>query len=117
MSRKQTAEACEARTAFDAYIAAQPPQTRKALASLRQSIRTAAPLAEERISYRIPAYKYHGWLVFFAAFKNHNSFIVPGRTIDKFRVQLKGFDISGKTIHFTNDAPLPASLVRRIVKA
>jgi uncharacterized protein YdhG (YjbR/CyaY superfamily) len=100
----------------DAYLARLPARTRGVLGKLRRTIRAAAPKAEERISYQIPSYKYHGWLVFFAAFKKHNSFVVPGDAVRKFRRELKAFDISGKTIHFTDEKPLPAALVRKIVK-
>jgi len=73
-------------------------------------------MAEERISYRMPSCRYRGWLVFFAAFKNHNSFVVPGRSVMEFGRELRPFEVSGKTIHFTAGHPLPARLVRKIVK-
>jgi uncharacterized protein YdhG (YjbR/CyaY superfamily) len=101
----------------DAYLVGLPIKTRAVLERLRRAIRAAAPKAEERISYRIPSYKYHGWLVFFAAFKKHNSFIVPGESAWKeFRRELEPFQVSGKTIHFTAEHPLSAALVRKIVK-
>src|SRR5579864_1374844 len=58
----------------DAYIAAQPKNVAAKLKQLRQTVRSAAPEAQEIISYGMPAYKYHGRLVYFGAFKNHISF-------------------------------------------
>ena len=57
----------------DEYIVAADPQAQKALRAIRKTIKAAAPKAEEVISYQIPGYKYHGMLVFFAAWKNHIS--------------------------------------------
>ena len=88
------------------------------LKSLRKTIRSAAPQAEEVISYQIPTYKYHGPLVHFAAFRNHCSFFgVSKPVIDRFSSELKPWDTSGTTIHFSAKNPLPASLVKKIVKA
>jgi uncharacterized protein YdhG (YjbR/CyaY superfamily) len=75
-------------------------------------------MAEETISYGIPAFKYHGPLVFFAAFKNHCSFFgVSKLLIEKFSGELEPYDVSGTTIHFSAQNPLPATLVKKIVKA
>ena len=90
---------------------------RKALRDLRRTIRTAAPEAEERISYQMPAYKYRGWLVYFAGFTNHCSFFVASLSLMKtLKKDLAPYDAKGATIHFTPDRPLPASLVKKIVK-
>ena len=59
----------------DEYLAAAPEEVRPVLEKLRRTIRAAAPKAEEVISYQIPMFKYHGPLVFFAAFRNHCSFL------------------------------------------
>jgi uncharacterized protein YdhG (YjbR/CyaY superfamily) len=75
-------------------------------------------MAEEVISYQIPTFKYHGPLVFFAAFRNNCSFYVVSKPImEAFSSELKPWDISGTTIHFSAKKPLPASLVKKIVKA
>jgi len=101
----------------DEYLAAVPGKERAVLEELRQTIRTAAPMAEEVISYRIPTYKYHGPLVFFAAFKDHCSFYVVNKLIlERFSSELMPYAISGTTIHFSADHPLPATLVEEIVK-
>ena len=101
----------------DSYLAALPEDVRVILEKLRRTIKAAAPKAEEVISYQMPCYKYHGPLVYFAAFKDHCS-LFAGKTIPKtFRNELKPWHISGTTIHFTAEKPLPLALVRRIVKA
>ena len=70
------------------------------------------------ISYQIPTYKHEGPLVHFAAFENHCSFVVVTKSIiSAFKKELEPFKTSGTTIHFSPEKPLPASLVRKIVKA
>ncbi len=102
----------------DAYLAAVPADKRAALEKLRQAIRSAAPKAEESISYQIPTYKHHGPLVHFVGRKNYCSFIVTSKTLlEIFKNELKSYEISGTTIHFTAENPLPAALVKKIVKA
>jgi uncharacterized protein YdhG (YjbR/CyaY superfamily) len=102
----------------DDYLAALPQNQRRALESLRRTIKSAAPKATEGISYQIPTYKHQGMLVSFAAFKNHLSLF--GATSDlrrQFAKQLKDFEQSAGTIRFTPEKPLPAALVKRIVRA
>jgi uncharacterized protein YdhG (YjbR/CyaY superfamily) len=101
----------------DDYLSALPAKDREALENLRKAIKTAAPQSEEHISYRMPGYKYHGVLLYFAAFKDHLSLFPASYSIVKeFRDELKPFKISGTTIHFTTANPLPAPLVKKIVK-
>lgn len=101
----------------DEYLAALPQDVRKILQNLRKDIKAAAPDAEELISYQIPTFKYHGPLVHFVARKNYISFIVVSRSvIDTFKDELKPFDTSGTTIHFSAENPLPSDLVRKIVE-
>jgi uncharacterized protein YdhG (YjbR/CyaY superfamily) len=105
-------------TTVDEYLAAVPEPDRAALEHLRAVIRTAAPGAEERISYGMPAYKYHGPLVFFAAFPHHLSLYGVSRSLlETFGDDLAGFEVSGTTIHFSADHPLPDELVTRFVRA
>jgi len=102
----------------DAYLASAPKELRPVLENLRAAIKAAAPKAEEVISYRIPTYKYHGPLVHFVARASYCSFIAVSKTVlEKFKDKLAGFDTSGTTIHFTVENPLPAALVKKIVKA
>jgi uncharacterized protein YdhG (YjbR/CyaY superfamily) len=100
------------------YLKTVPGGSRGVLQKLRRTIKTAAPEAEEGISYRIPVFKCHGPLVFFAAYEEHCSLFVPSKAIvASFSAELKGYYNSGATIHFTPDHPLPASLVKKIVRA
>jgi uncharacterized protein YdhG (YjbR/CyaY superfamily) len=99
-----------------AYLKAVPPAPRAALQKLRKTIKAAAPEATEVISYGIPSFKHHGYLVGFAAFKNHCSFF-PGTALDAFKRELASYETSKGTIRFTVDKPLPAALVRKLVKA
>jgi len=101
----------------DEYIAATPEKVQEVLRNLRRTIKAAAPKAEESISYQIPAYKYRGPVVFFAAFEKHLSLYMPGATVNKFRSKLKPYVVSGATIRFPAENPLPASLVREMVRA
>ncbi len=102
----------------DTYLESIPPDKRILLESLRKTIRSAAPKAEEVISYQMPAYKYHGVLVYFAAFKDHCSFFPGAKSILKtYAGELKGYRTSAGTIQFTAENPLPAALVRKIVRA
>ncbi len=102
----------------DDYLAALPEGQRAVLERLRATIRTAAPGAEELISYRIPTYKYHGPVVHFAAFKDHCSLIAVSRPVlERFASELEGFRTSGTTIRFTAEHPLPSALVEAIVRA
>jgi uncharacterized protein YdhG (YjbR/CyaY superfamily) len=103
---------------IDEYLSALPADQRATLQQLRQTIRKAAPGAEECISYGIPTFKLHGLLVHFAAFKNHCSFF-PGsaQLIASLEKELKAYPTSKGTIQFRPDKPLPAALVTKIVKA
>jgi uncharacterized protein YdhG (YjbR/CyaY superfamily) len=100
------------------YLEALPPKQRRVLRKVRAAIRSAAPEAEEKISYRIPMYTHHGHLVGFAAFKNHLSLFVTNSDVpERFAKELEPFRVNHTTIQFTVDKPLPVALVKRIVKA
>ena len=102
----------------DEYLSAITPKVRAMLEQLRITIKAAAPEAEETISYQIPTYKYQGPLVHFVARGSYCSFIVVSRLVlETFKNELKDYDISGTTIHFTPGHPLPEALVEKIVKA
>lgn len=101
----------------DEYLATVPKNQRLALENLRNIIKTTVPEAEEVISYRIPTYKYKGPLVHFAAFKDHLSFFGVNKSVlEKFKSELKDHKISGTTIHFSPQNPLPEEIVKKIVK-
>jgi uncharacterized protein YdhG (YjbR/CyaY superfamily) len=101
------------------YLAAVPEPARSTLNKVRAVIRSAVPPeTTEAISYRIPTFKYKGPLVGFAAFSTHCSlFPMSGSIVEAFKNELKGFETSKGTIRFPVDKPLPAALVKRLVKA
>lgn len=89
-----------------------------ALEKLRKTIKAAAPKATESISYRIPTFKYQGPLVAFAAFPNHCSFYpLSPSVLEAHRDELEAYDTSKGTIRFPATKPLPAALVKKLVKA
>ncbi|RYZ96785.1 MAG: DUF1801 domain-containing protein [Sphingobacteriaceae bacterium] len=101
----------------DEYLHALPEDVQIMLYELRKAIKTAAPMAEELMSYQVPTYKYKGALVHFAAFKNHCSLVVVNKQIlSIFEKELMSFKTTGMTIHFTTDKPLPNDLVQKIVQ-
>jgi uncharacterized protein YdhG (YjbR/CyaY superfamily) len=101
---------------IDEYIAGFPPRTRAILEELRRTIQKAAPRAEERISYRMPAFADNGILVWFAAHKNHIGLYPTSSGIAAFRRDLAKFSVSKGTVQFPLDKPLPLALIGRIVK-
>lgn len=101
----------------DEYLAGVPEPARNTLQKVRAAIRSAAPPeAIEVISYRIPALKYKQVLVWFAAFSDHCSLFPTNAVIEAFQDELQAYRVSKGTIHFPVDKPLPASLVKRMVK-
>ena len=104
-------------TSIDEYLAGVSDEKRAALQQLRKTILGVIPKAEECISYQMPAFRHDGRvLVYFAAQANHCAFY-PGGTVNEFKDDLEGYETSKGTIRFQPDRPIPASLVRRIVKA
>ena len=101
----------------DEYLARVPEPARGTLKKTRALIRSVVPAeASEAISYGIPSFKYKGWLVGYAAFANHCSFF-PGALPGKFANLLKRFPTSKGTIRFPVDKPLPAALMKKLVRA
>jgi len=103
---------------IDAYLAAAPEPARATLQKVRAAIRSALPrAATETISYKMPAFKHHEIVIWFAAFENHCSLFPTARVIEMFKNDLKPFTISKGTIQFPTARPLPSALIRKIVKA
>jgi len=101
----------------DHYIAACPPEARAILRKLRSTIkRAASPKAEEIISYRMPAFRLHGTLVYFAAFKNHIGVFPPIRGDAKLEAAVAKYAGPKGNLKFPLDQPFPYALVARIVK-
>ena len=105
-------------SSVDDYLSQVPEEARAVLEKLRKTIKAAAPDTTETISYQMPTFKYQGrGLVGFAAFKNHCSlFPYSGKVIDSHKEELQSYETSKGTIRFPVDKPLPAALVKRIVK-
>jgi uncharacterized protein YdhG (YjbR/CyaY superfamily) len=103
----------------DDYLAGLSPDKRAALEKLRKAIKAAVPTAEECISYRLPAFRLAGRpLVAFGATGSHCAFYPMSSTIvERFKEELAGYSTSKGTIRFQPDRPLPATLVRKLVKA
>jgi uncharacterized protein YdhG (YjbR/CyaY superfamily) len=102
----------------DAYLAALPEDTRKALERLRRFIKAAAPKATEVISYQIPAYRQDGLLVGFAAAANHCTFhLMSTGVMRSHAALLEGYAVGKGSIRFGAETPLPAALVRKLVRA
>jgi uncharacterized protein YdhG (YjbR/CyaY superfamily) len=103
----------------DQFLAHLPDDVRVALQQLRETIKRAAPDAEERIGYGVPAFYYKNRpLVSYAAGKNHCAFYVQSPAVmETHRAELAGYDTAKGTVRFQTDAPLPATLVEMLVKA
>jgi len=102
----------------DDYLVGVPEAARSGFDKLRAAIRSAVPAeATETISYGIPAIKYNGILVWFAAFSNHCSLFPKAAVIEAFKNELKDFTTSKGTIQFPIDKPLPTGLIKKLVKA
>ncbi|HVT86113.1 MAG TPA: DUF1801 domain-containing protein [Chitinophagaceae bacterium] len=97
------------------YIAAFPLQTRKLLRQMRSTIKKAAPKAEEVISYGIPAFKFHGLLVWFAAHSKHIGFYPRLSAIEAFKKDLSRFKSAKGSVQFPLDKPLPLALIKKMV--
>src|SRR6187549_3291580 len=100
----------------DEYIALAEPKVKKALKDIRKTIKTTAPKAEEVISYQIPGYKYHGMLVFFAAWKDHISLYPAPWSAEALKKEMSAYEGSKGTIKFPIDKPMPLTLIKKMVK-
>ncbi len=101
---------------IDDYIGDFPADVQRILRKLRSAIKKAAPQAKETISYRIPTFTLRGYLVHFAAFKDHVSLFPTSSPMKAFKRALSPYKASRGTIQFALDRPLPLTLVGRIVK-
>jgi uncharacterized protein YdhG (YjbR/CyaY superfamily) len=100
----------------DDYLARVSADKRAALQKLRRAIKAAAPKAEECISYQLPAFRLNGkFLVAYGAAANHCAFY-PGSVLTGLGTELKNYDTSKGTLRFPAEKPLPATLVRKLVK-
>jgi uncharacterized protein YdhG (YjbR/CyaY superfamily) len=104
---------------IDEYLATVPEDRRAALAALRKTIRAIVPKAEECISYGIPAFRLEGTVIagFCARADGCSYFPFSGSTLRTLAADVAGYDQTKSSLHFTPDAPLPASLVRKLIRA
>ena len=102
----------------DEYLDTIPEPARSTLNTIRAAIRIAAPPESiEVISYGIPAFRHQEVLIWYAGFSNHCSVFPTAAVIEAFKKELKGFVISKGTVQFPADKPLPAALIKKMVKA
>ena len=101
---------------IDGYIAAAAPAVRPLLKEIRRVVRTAAPEAEELISYRMPAFRQRGILLYFAAFKHHIGVFPPVSGDAKLERAVAPYAGPKGNLRFPMDRPIPYALIRRIVK-
>jgi len=101
---------------IDQYIAGSPPEVRAILVRIRRTIRSAAPEAEETISYGIPAFTQNGTLVYFAAFKKHIGFYPPVAGDASLEKAISPYAGGKGNLRFPLDQPLPYGLIERIVR-
>ena len=103
---------------IDAYLARLPEPARSTLQKVRAAIRAALPpAATETISYKIPAFRHGEIVIWFAAFADHCSLFPTARVIELFKDDLKPYALSKGTVQFPTDKPLPAALIKKMVKA
>jgi uncharacterized protein YdhG (YjbR/CyaY superfamily) len=101
---------------IDDYIAGFPGDVQAILQQIRQTIRQAAPDAQEKISYRMPAFTLKGNLVYFGAFKNHIGFYPIPSGVEAFKEDLSAYEQGKGSVQFPLDKPIPYDLISRIVK-
>lgn len=99
-----------------AYISAAPKEAQSKLRQLRATIKKAAPKAEEYMSYGMPAYRQDGILVYFAGYKNHVGLYATPKGNEAFKKELTTYKTGKGSIQFPLNAPLPLTLITKIVK-
>ncbi|MGB8096681.1 MAG: DUF1801 domain-containing protein [Terracidiphilus sp.] len=119
MAMKKAQAGGDGVAAVEAYLARVPEPHRTTLEKVRAMIRAAAPAeAEECISYGMPAFRYQGALVGYGAFKQHCSFFpMSAAMLDEFADEVAPYRTAKGTLRFAPDKPLPAALVKKMVKA
>lgn len=103
----------------DEYLKKLPKDQQAVLENLRQTIKSLSPEITELISYDIPSFKYKGrQFVAFAAYPSHINFLIMSYLImEAFKSDLKRFETDKATIRFTVEKPLPAMLLKKLIKA
>lgn len=99
------------------YIASAPPPARRMLKKIRAAIKAAAPEAEEKISYGMPYYHYHGRLIYFAGFTHHVSLFTWRSVMTAYAKEVKKYRTTSATLQFPIGTKIPVALVKKLVKA
>ena len=102
---------------IDEYIAAFPEATQKALEEIRAAIKAMFPDAEERISYKMPAFKLNGeYFIHFSAWKNHiGMYPIPAGN-EAFQKQIEQYRSAKSSLNFPLDKPMPIKLIEKVIK-
>ena len=102
----------------DEYLQTLPKDVQVILQTVRETIQKAVPEAEEVISYQIPAFKYHGWIFYFSAYKKHFSLSCPPpfTVFETFKEELAKYEKSKSTVQFPLDEPVPIKLIEKMSK-
>ncbi len=100
------------------YVQTFPKDVQAILEQVRETIQEAVPEAEEAISYQIPAFKYHGWIFYFSAYKKHFSLSCPPpfTVFEAFKKELSPYEMSKSTIQFPLDKPVPVKLIQQMAQ-
>ena len=101
---------------IDEYIGAFPNDVQEILEKIRATIQKAAPDANEKISYSMPAFEQNGIVVYFAAFKNHIGLYALPSGHETFREELSKYKSGKGSVQFPLDQPIPFDLIAKIVK-
>jgi uncharacterized protein YdhG (YjbR/CyaY superfamily) len=101
---------------IDDYISDFPEDVQQILQQVRATIRQAAPEAEEKISYAMPAFTLHGNLIYFAGYKSHIGLYPTPAGIDEFKDDLAKYKGAKGSVQFPIDQPMPLDLIGRITK-
>ena len=101
---------------IDEYIATFEGKHAAGLRAIRKAIRSAVPEAEEVISYQIPAFKFHGWIFYMSAHKEHFSLSCPPPfpAFEEFATELAGYAKTKSALKIPMSSPLPLDLIRRM---
>ena len=102
---------------IDEYIAQAPPATRPILQRIRAIVREEAPGADERISYRMPAFFHGGAIIYFAPFRHHVGMFPPVKGDAALEKALAKYRGEKGNLRFPLDEPMPYPLIRRVVRA
>ncbi|HMH10230.1 MAG TPA: DUF1801 domain-containing protein [Candidatus Nitrosopolaris rasttigaisensis] len=100
----------------DDYIALAPKKVQDKLKEFRATIKTAAPSAQERISYGMPYYYYKGQLVYFGLSKKHIGLYIPTPVVEEHKSELKDYETTKATVRFPLDKKLPVMLIKKLIE-